>query len=60
MKVVGLGELCPRPMPFRQPFPTPEINQGINITVGVLFGNNAPDVRAMQLEIIGVGAEFQG
>ena len=21
MKVVGLGEICPRPMPFRQPFP---------------------------------------
>ena len=39
---------------------SPELNQGINITVGVLFGNNAPDVRAMQLEIVGVGVELQG
>lgn len=38
----------------------PEVNQGINITVGVLFGNKAPDVRAMQVEIVGVGVEFLG
>jgi hypothetical protein len=37
---------------------SPEVNQGINITVGVLFGDNAPDVRAMQVEIVGAGVEF--
>ncbi len=39
---------------------SPEVNQGINITVGVLFGTNAPDVRSMQIEIVGAGIEFQG
>ena len=39
---------------------TPEVNQGINITVGVMFGNNAPDVRSMQVEIVGAGIEFMG
>ena len=39
---------------------SPEVNQGINITVGVQFGTNAPDVRSMQIEIIGAGIEFQG
>ena len=38
----------------------PEVNQGINITVGVLFGTNAPDVRSMQIEIVGAGIEFLG
>jgi hypothetical protein len=36
----------------------PEVNQGINITLGVVFGNNAPDVRAMQVEVVGAGIEF--
>ncbi len=39
---------------------SPEVNQGINITVGVMFGTNAPDVRSMQIEIVGAGIEFQG
>ena len=38
----------------------PEVEKGINITVGVQFGNNAPDVRAMQIEIVGAGIEFLG
>ena len=38
----------------------PEANLGINITVGVQFGNNAPNVRAMQIEIVGAGIEFLG
>ena len=39
---------------------TPEVNQGINITVGVQFSNEAPDVRSMQIEIVGAGIEFLG
>ena len=39
---------------------SPEVNQGINITVGVMFGTHAPDVRSMQIEIVGAGIEFQG
>ena len=39
---------------------SPEVNQGINITVGVLFGTEAPDVRSMQIEIVGAGIEFLG
>ena len=39
---------------------TPEVNKGINITIGVLFGSNSPDVRSMQVEIIGAGIEFLG
>ena len=39
---------------------SPEANLGINITVGVQFGNNAPNVRAMQIEIVGAGIEFLG
>jgi hypothetical protein len=39
---------------------TPEVTQGLNITVGVTFDNNAPDVRAMQIEIVGAGIEFAG
>ena len=39
---------------------SPDVNQGINITVGVMFGTNAPDVRAMQIEIVGAGIEFLG
>lgn len=36
----------------------PEVGQGINITVGVTFDRQAPDVRSMQIEIIGAGVEF--
>ena len=39
---------------------SPEANLGINITVGLQFGNNAPNVRAMQIEIVGAGIEFLG
>jgi hypothetical protein len=38
----------------------PEVSQGVNITVGVLFGKNPPDVRSMQIEIVGAGVEFLG
>ena len=38
----------------------PEVNQGINITVGVQFSEDAPDVRSMQIEIVGAGIEFLG
>ena len=39
---------------------SPEVNQGINITVGVQFSEDAPDVRSMQIEIVGAGIEFLG
>ena len=39
---------------------TPEVNLGLNITVGVTFDEGAPDTRAMQIEIVGAGIEFQG
>jgi hypothetical protein len=39
---------------------TPEVNQGINITVGVSFDSSAPDVRSLQVEIVGAGVEFTG
>jgi len=38
----------------------PEVNYGINITLGVTFGSKAADVRSMQIEIIGAGIEFIG
>jgi len=38
----------------------PEVNHGLNITVGVQFGHNAPDVRSLQVEIVGAGIEFLG
>ena len=38
----------------------PEVNQGINITVGVTFDGSAPDVRSMQVEIVGAGIDFTG
>ncbi len=36
----------------------PEIGKGINITLGVRFDEAAPDVRSMQIEVIGVGLEY--
>jgi len=36
----------------------PEAGQGINITLGISFSEKSPDVRAMQIEIIGAGIEF--
>ena len=36
----------------------PEAGRGINITLGVSFADSAPDVRSMQIEIIGAGVEF--
>ena len=35
-----------------------EVERGINITLGVSFSDSPPDVRAMQIEIIGAGVEF--
>ena len=37
---------------------TPLAGQGINITLGVSFADNAPDARSLQIEIIGAGIEF--
>ena len=37
---------------------SPEVNKGINVTVGVSFAAGAPDTRSMQIEIVGVGVEF--
>ena len=39
---------------------TPEVDRGINVVVGVTFDQGAPDVRAMQVEIVGVGVNFEG
>ncbi len=39
---------------------TPEVNQGLNITLGVTFEPGAPDTRAMQIEIVGAGVDFLG
>lgn len=39
---------------------SPEINRGINIVLGVTFDSAAPDVRSMQIEVIGVGLEYTG
>ena len=36
----------------------PHIHKGINVTVGVRFDDVAPDVRSMQIEVIGVGLEY--
>ena len=38
----------------------PEIHRGINVTLGVRFDDTAPDVRSMQIEVIGVGLEYSG
>jgi hypothetical protein len=38
----------------------PEISKGINVSLGVRFDEAAPDVRSMQIEIIGVGLEYSG
>ena len=38
----------------------PEIGKGINVTLGVRFDEAAPDVRSMQIEVIGVGLEYSG
>ena len=39
---------------------TPEVNLGLNVTVGVTFDQGAPDSRALQIEIVGAGVEFVG
>ena len=38
----------------------PEISKGVNVTLGVRFDEAAPDVRSMQIEVIGVGLEYSG
>ena len=38
----------------------PEIDKGVNITLGIRFDDDAPDVRSMQIEVIGVGLEYSG
>lgn len=38
----------------------PEINMGINVTLGILFSEKAPDVRSMQIEVVSVGVEYSG
>ena len=37
---------------------TPEVQKGLNVTVGVTFASGSPDTRSMQIEIVGVGVEF--
>ena len=39
---------------------TPEVNLGLNITVGMSFDQEAPDSRAMTVEIVGAGVDFIG
>jgi hypothetical protein len=39
---------------------TPEVDRGINVVVGVTFDEGAPDIRSMQVEIVGVGVNFEG
>jgi hypothetical protein len=39
---------------------TPEVDRGINVVVGVTFDQGAPDIRSMQVEIVGVGVNFEG
>ncbi len=39
---------------------TPEVDKGLNITLGVTFDQNAPDTRALQIEIVGAGVRFVG
>jgi hypothetical protein len=54
----GLG-LQGEHLEARFPVPeSPEVRQGINITVGVQFSPQAPDVRSMQIEVVGAGMEF--
>ena len=36
----------------------PPVERGINVVVGVTFDAGAPDIRSMQVEIIGVGVDF--
>ncbi len=38
----------------------PEVDRGINVVVCVTFDEGAPDLRAMQVEIVGVGVDFEG
>jgi hypothetical protein len=37
----------------------PEVERGINVVVGVTFDAAAPDIRSMQVEIVGVGVDFE-
>lgn len=38
----------------------PQVNQGINISVGMQFANNAPEEESMGIEFVGAGVEFLG
>ena len=50
MKIVGLGEICPRPMPFRQPFPFENVPPLIEMAIDafgpqrLMWGSNFPPV----------------
>ena len=50
MKVPGLGELCPRPMPFVQPFPFPDVPPLIEMAIDafgptrLMWGSDFPPV----------------
>ncbi len=50
MKIPGLGELCPRPMPFRQPFPFENVPPLIEMAIDafgshrLMWGSNYPPV----------------
>jgi hypothetical protein len=38
----------------------PEIDKGLNVTLGVSFAASAPDMRSLQIEVVGVGLEYSG
>ena len=54
MKVPGLGELCPRPMPFRQPFPFENIPPLIEMAIDafgpsrLMWGSDFPPVASRE------------
>ena len=39
---------------------TPEVDKGLNVTLGMTFEQNAPTMQGMQVEIVGVGVQFIG
>lgn len=38
----------------------PELQRGVNVVLGVQFDAASPDMRALQIEVIGVGLEYEG
>ena len=54
MKVPGLGELCPRPMPFRQPFPFENVPPLVEMAIDafgpsrLMWGSDFPPVASRE------------